>query len=84
MISSRKLPRWIDAIHDPVRSFPKSVFEPGGMLSDSDIANQLEFHEELAEVGSLIDAAGFHPTARVGAIRGTSQMGWPCWTGPIR
>ena len=45
-----------------VHTFPGSVSEAGGMASDTEIGSQLEFHEELAEAGALIDAAGFHPT----------------------
>jgi class 3 adenylate cyclase len=45
-----------------VFTFPTSVSEAGGMATDSDIAKQLAFHQELAEAGALIDAAGFHPT----------------------
>jgi class 3 adenylate cyclase len=49
-----------------VRASPRS--ESGAMPTEQDLADQLEFHRELAEAGALLDAAGFHPTGEAWRI----------------
>jgi eukaryotic-like serine/threonine-protein kinase len=43
--------------------------ELGAMPGEEVLAGQLAFHRELSESGVLIDATGFHPTARSWRVR---------------
>ena len=52
-----------DAVHDPR---PRLAKVRGGRDADGKklIAGQLAFHQAIDEAGVLIDAMGFHPTAK--------------------
>ena len=43
--------------------------EAGVMPSEQDLATMVEYHEELAKAGVLLDASGLHPTSKGWRVR---------------